>query len=224
MAVILSIETSTSVCSAALHENGQLLACRELHTPHSAAAMLAVQIQELLEEAKIKQVQLQAVAVAAGPGSYTGLRIGVSTAKGICYGLGIPLIAIDSLWVLASCVSRPSGTGLLCPMIDARRMEVYCCILDASLQPVEDTHARVIDENSFNNYLSHHIVMFFGNGAMKCRETISHPNAKFVDNIYNTAAAMGTLASLNFMNRKFVNLESFEPNYLKEFVAKTKLA
>jgi tRNA threonylcarbamoyladenosine biosynthesis protein TsaB len=223
MAVILSIETSTSVCSAALHENGKLVACKEVHTPHSAAARLAVQIQELFDETKIERNQLTAVAVSAGPGSYTGLRIGASTAKGICYGLSIPLVAIDSLWVLASSITNPS-TDLLCPMIDARRMEVYCCLLDTSLKPMEGTHARVVDENSFSDHLSVRSVLFFGDGAMKCREMIKHPNAFFIENIYNTASAMGPLAHKFFLNQKFQNLELFEPNYLKDFVAKTKLA
>lgn len=223
MAVILSIETSTSICSAALHESGKLIACKEVHTPHSAAAQLAVQIQELLDETKIERKQLDAVAVSAGPGSYTGLRIGASTAKGICYGLGIPLIAVDSLWVLASNISH-SGTDLLCPMIDARRMEVYCCLLDATLQPIEGTHARVIDDNSFSDLLSARSILFFGDGAMKCRETIKHPNAVFMENIENTAAAMGPLGYKYFLHQQFQNLELFEPNYLKDFVAKTKLA
>jgi tRNA threonylcarbamoyladenosine biosynthesis protein TsaB len=222
MAFILSIETSTSVCSAALHENGNLVACKELHTPHSAASQLAVQIQELFSETAIERKQLDAVAVSAGPGSYTGLRIGVSTAKGICYGLGIPLIAIDSLWVLASGMKN-HPVALLCPMIDARRMEVYCCLLDASLQLVDGTHARIIDENSFMDQLPLRSILFFGDGAMKCRETIKHPNAVFVENIINTASSMGTLAYRFFLNKQFQNLELFEPNYLKEFVAKTKL-
>jgi tRNA threonylcarbamoyladenosine biosynthesis protein TsaB len=222
MAVILSIETSTSVCSAALHEKGKLVAYKELHSPHSAAAQLAVQIQELFNETKIARKQLAAVAVSAGPGSYTGLRIGISTAKGICYGLSLPLIAIDSLWVLASSIANPS-MDLLCPMIDARRMEVYCCLLDTSLQPVEGTHARVIDQNSFSEQLSVHSVLFFGDGAMKCRETIKHPNAVFMENIYNSASAMGPLAYKYFLTQQFQNLELFEPNYLKDFVAKTKL-
>lgn len=223
MAVILSIETSTSVCSAALHENGKLVACKEVHIPHSTAARLAVQIQELFDETKIERNQLAAVAVSAGPGSYTGLRIGVSTAKGICYGLSIPLIAIDSLWVLASHITNPAA-DLLCPMIDARRMEVYCCLLDTSLQPIEGTHARVVDEKSFNDKLSDRTILFFGDGAMKCRETIKHPNAFFMENIYNTASDMGPLAYKFLLSQQFQNLELFEPNYLKDFVAKTKLA
>ncbi len=224
MAVILSIETSTSVCSAAFHENGKLLAFRELHIAHSAAAMLAVQIRELFEETKIQEKELQAVAVSAGPGSYTGLRIGVSTAKGICYGLRIPLIAIDSLWVLASGATQSSPPDLLCPMIDARRMEVYCCLLSTSLEVIEGTHARVIDENSFTDQLASRSILFFGDGAQKCREVIRHPQARFADNLFNTAREMGALALNKFQNNQFEDLAAFEPYYLKEFVAKTKLA
>jgi tRNA threonylcarbamoyladenosine biosynthesis protein TsaB len=224
MAVILSIETSTSVCSAALHENGNLIACKELFTPHSAASQLAVQIQELLQETEIEIHQLAAVAVCSGPGSYTGLRIGTSTAKGICYGLNLPLIAVDSLWALASNVKDTAVTDLLCPMIDARRMEVYCCLLDASFRSFAETHARVIDADSFNEILSHHFVLFFGDGAAKCREIIRHPHAAFADQVYNSAGGMGRLAWQKFVKGEFEDLRLFEPKYLKEFVAKTKLA
>jgi tRNA threonylcarbamoyladenosine biosynthesis protein TsaB len=222
MAVILSIETSTSVCSAALHEKGTLLAIRELQTPHSAASQLAVQIEELLYDTGIGKNSISAVAVAGGPGSYTGLRIGSSTAKGLCYGLGIPLIAIDSLWVLASQVIDASGTNLFCPMIDARRMEVYCAILDNSLTCIEETHARIIDENSFRSLLDTQTISFFGDGAKKCRDLIRHPHAIFLENIYNTAGVMGKLAYHKFLAGQFENQELFEPNYLKDFMAKTK--
>ena len=161
MAIILSIETSTSVCSAALHEKGNLVVLKELHTPQSAATQLAVQIEELFLETKIPKQSIKAVAVSSGPGSYTGLRIASATGKGICYGLRVPLIAIDSLWVLASHVIDPSTTDLMCPMIDARRMEVYCCLLDASFHCVEETHALIIDENSFKDHLSNQSILFF---------------------------------------------------------------
>jgi tRNA threonylcarbamoyladenosine biosynthesis protein TsaB len=222
MAVILSIETSTAVCSAALHENGNLLAAKELHTAQSAASQLAIQIEELLAVAKISKKPLQAVAVSAGPGSYTGLRIGVATAKGLCFGLNLPLIAIDSLSVLAAGVNDPSGTALLCPMIDARRMEVYCSLFDASMKTLEETQAKIIDENSFLDYLALHSVIFFGDGSAKCRSVIKHPNAIFLDNIYCDARSMGKAAFQKFQTGQFVNLALFEPNYLKNFIAKTK--
>ena len=180
MEVILSIETSTSVCSAALHEKGNLIAMKELFALQSAAAQLAMQVEELFTETNISKQQLKAVAVSAGPGSYTGLRIGVSTAKGICFGLNLPLISIDSLLVLASHASLPLNTDFICPMIDARRMEVYCSLLGPSLNVLEQTQAKVIDANSFASQLELHSILFFGNGAPKCRETLKHPNAFFL--------------------------------------------
>ena len=222
MGLILSIETSTSICSAALHENGNLLAVQELFTTQSAASQLAVQIEDLFSNIKISKQKLRAVAVASGPGSYTGLRIGVATAKGICFGLNVPLISIDSLLVLASHESVPSRTELLCPMIDARRMEVYCSLLDVSLNVIEQTQAKIIDSTSFMDHLALHSILFFGNGAAKCRDTLKHSNAVFSENIYSTAASMGKLAFQKFQDQQFENLELLEPNYLKDFVAKTK--
>ena len=194
MDVILSIETSTSVCSAALHEKGNLIAVKEVLTPQSAAAQLAMQVEELFTETNISKHQLKAVAVSSGPGSYTGLRIGVSTSKGICFGLNLPLISIDSLHVLASHAGLPSKTDFLCPMIDARRMEVYCSLLDPSFNILEETQAKVIDSDSYASHLELHSILFFGNGAPKCRETLKHPNAFFFDGAYTTAANMGKLA------------------------------
>ncbi len=222
MAIILSIETSTSVCSAALHDHGKFIALKELHTPQSAASQLAVQIEQLFSTTGISRSQLNAIAVSAGPGSYTGLRIGVATAKGICFGLDIPLIAIDSLHILASSVTSFSA-NLLCPMIDARRMEVYYSLLDSSLKILEKAQAKVIDEHSFSDLLSIDSILFFGDGAMKCREVIRSPNAQFLEKIYPSATNMGTLAFEGFISNQFEELNSFEPNYLKEFKAKTKM-
>lgn len=224
MAVILSIETSTSVCSAALHENGNLIAVKELHTPQSAASQLAVQIETLFFSTALSKKCVQAVAVSSGPGSYTGLRIGTATAKGICYGLNVPLLAIDSLYVLAAGIKEVLPTDLLCPMIDARRMEVYCSLLDISMNILEKTRAKIIDSDSFKDLLDLHRIQFFGNGADKCRGVIDHPHAIFLDNVYSTAANMGKHAFEKFQKGEFENLESFEPNYLKDFVAKTKSA
>lgn len=222
MAVILSIETSTSVCSAALHEDGNLLAVKELHTPQSAAAQLAIQIEELFATTNRPKKKLDAVAVSSGPGSYTGLRIGVATAKGICCGLRIPLIAIDSLLILALHIPDPAAYDLLCPMIDARRMEVYCSLLDNSLAIVENTQAKIIDSTSFSDHLALHSILFFGDGAAKCRDQIRHPKAAFLENAYPTAASMGKFALQKFQLGQFENIGLFEPNYLKNFVAKTK--
>lgn len=222
MDAILSIETSTSVCSVALHENGNLLAVKEVFTPQSAAAQLAKMVEDVFDEAKTSKKELKAVAVSAGPGSYTGLRIGVATAKGICFGLNVPLISIDSLLVLALHPSIPSGADFLCPMIDARRMEVYCSLLDTSFNVVEATQAKVIDSSSFSNYLAKRSILFFGNGATKCRDALSHPNAYFSEIAYTSAASMGNPAFDKFQTHQFESLALFEPNYLKEFVAKTK--
>jgi len=222
MAILLSLETSTFVCSAALHEQGQLLASRIQHKPHSAAAQLAIQIDELFQETGIDKSSLGAVAVSSGPGSYTGLRIGSATAKGLCYGFSIPLIAIDSLRVLCSAIQDRQPDIYYCPMIDARRMEVYCTILDYQLREVEPIQAKVIDGASFIDVLDRHRIVFFGDGASKCRGVIQHPNVTIVDNVYGSAQHMGALTLARYLAKEFVSVEDFEPNYLKDFVAKTK--
>ncbi len=222
MAILLSLESSTSVCSAALHENGALLVNREIHTPQAAASHLTLLIDELFAAGGIKKTDVSAVAVSAGPGSYTGLRIGTATAKGICYALRRPLVALDSLHILASSLPIHNDGRLLCPMIDARRMEVYCSLLTESLDVVEPTQAKIIDEKSFINYFPKEIIVFHGNGAGKCRMAIQHPNAVFIDNAYPNAASMGTLAFRKFESGDFADIRTFEPAYLKEFVAKTK--
>lgn len=223
MAIILSIETSTTVCSAALHNNGELISAKEIHTPHSAASQLAVQVAELFSDNQIEKQQVDAIAVSSGPGSYTGLRIGAATAKGLCFGLNVPLIAIDSLTILSLAVHvhQPSR---LCPMIDARRMEVYCCLQDSALNLISPIEARVIDFESFSAELAAGPIYFFGDGAGKCKSIITHPNAHFFENIFPSAANMGRRAAQMFEVGKFVDVASFEPFYLKEFVAKTKSA
>jgi tRNA threonylcarbamoyladenosine biosynthesis protein TsaB len=222
MALILSIETSTSVCSVSLHERGELLVDREVHTPQAAAAQLSPMIESLFVDNGLKKSDLRAIAVSAGPGSYTGLRIGLSTAKGICYALDIPLLVLDSLHVLAQSIGSKIDTGLLCPMIDARRMEVYTCLLTPAMVVVEPSRPLVIDEQSFAGILASTPVTFFGNGAEKCKSVIRHPHAEFVPGVYPRARAMGNLAFRKFENATFADVRQFEPAYLKEFVAKTK--
>jgi len=222
MAIILSIETSTSVCSAALHENGKIVEVKELFTPQSAASQLAPLIEDIFSSAKISKQAINAIAVSSGPGSYTGLRIGVATAKGLCYGLDVPLIAIDSLLVLASTVNDIAKTDLLCPMIDARRMEVYCSLFTTSLDAIEPTQAKIIDSESFSEQLSSHSILFFGDGAAKCKSTLNHPNAVFFEDVYLSAKNMGNIAFQKYLGGKFEDMTLFEPNYLKEFIAKTK--
>ena len=219
--MILSIETSTTVCSAALHADGQLVAQEITHTPNSAAGQLAVMIDKLLKSTSEK---ILAVAVSGGPGSYTGLRIGVATAKGICYARSLPLISLNSLELMAFQVQAshfaPGTSHFLCPMIDARRMEVYAMLFNEKLEVIESTSARIIDSSSYADILNYKKVCFFGNGAEKCKETIVHPNAKFIDNIFPSAEWMGGMAFELFKQKKFVDVSDFEPLYLKDFIAK----
>lgn len=212
--MILSIETSTTVCSAALHDRGKLVAFEITHVPNSTASQLAVMIDKLLKQPSVK---LEAVAVSSGPGSYTGLRIGVATAKGICYALSLPLIAVNSLELMARQVN---ADGLMCPMIDARRMEVYTMLLDRSYNTVSSIEAKVIDEFSFADQLKDNKIFFFGNGSDKCKSVITHPNAVFVDNIFPSAEFMGPLAYTAFKKNSFQDIAEFEPAYLKDFIAK----
>ncbi|GAP71331.1 universal bacterial protein YeaZ [Candidatus Symbiothrix dinenymphae] len=223
MATLLAIETSTTVCSAALAVDGKVLLAREDHTGASHAALLGVFVAEGVDYARAHNLKMDAIAVSAGPGSYTGLRIGVSLAKGLCYGLDIPLIALPTLKILASnCHCARNDTPLLCPMIDARRMEVYAAIYDENLQEIRPVQADIIDENSYHEYLNKQPVVFFGNGSDKCQKVISSPNAHFVPNIYPTAQAMIPLAETAFANKNFADVAYFEPFYLKEFQAIVK--
>lgn len=219
---IINIETSTEVCSAALTVGGIPVATR-LQTEHSNhAALLPLYIQELLHEAKERQLSIEAVALSQGPGSYTGLRIGTSTAKGLCYGLNVPLIPIATTEVLCAAMAAqmaPTDT-LLCPMIDARRMEVYTALYDTNLHPMTDISAQIITTDSFQQELAQHQVCFFGNGAMKCAEVIQHKNAHFIDKIIPDAQYMGVLAEQTTRTRiEGADLAYFEPLYVKEFVA-----
>lgn len=191
-----------------------------LHIQQAHASKLAQLIETVLARTDHAPSDLCAIAVASGPGSYTGLRIGAATAKGMCFGLSIPLIALPTLMVLAQQVVNYNATqAWLCPMLDARRMEVYCCVIDAALNVLEPTHAKIIDESSFINLLDEHPIIFFGNGAAKCKEVIVHPNAVFYNNVNVDAAAMGELAFQKFKETQFENLQAFEPVYGKEFVA-----
>ena len=168
MALILSMETSTAVCSVALHDNGRLVALMEVHQEYSHASKLATLVSELMRVAEIKIDKIGAIAVSSGPGSYTGLRIGTSLAKGLCYSLDIPLVAIPTLKILARAVSNiSSADAFLCPLIDARRMEVYCQLFNANLEECESVKSVIIDESSFEEYLNIKPVIFFGDGASK---------------------------------------------------------
>jgi tRNA threonylcarbamoyladenosine biosynthesis protein TsaB len=220
MSVILNIETATPVCSCALSENGQILFNRENREGLSHAALLGVFVDEAVAFARSRQKTIEAIAVSSGPGSYTGLRIGVSEAKGLSYGLGIPLIAIPTPLIMAQIMAdEADDQTLLCPMIDARRMEVFATIYDHSLQTVRETSAEIITPNSFSDLLAEHKIIFFGNGADKCKNTLTRPNALFVDDIHPLAVAMIPLAEKALAANDLVDVAYFEPHYLKEFVA-----
>lgn len=222
MSCILHIETSTQVCSVALSEDGQCIFSKTDFEGPSHAVTLGVYVDEALSFADSHAIPLDAVAVSCGPGSYTGLRIGVSMAKGICYGRNLPLIGIPTPEVM--CVpllldEELPEDALLCPMIDARRMEVYAALYDRALHPVHEIEAVIIDESSYEDYLNRGPVYFFGNGAAKCKEKILHPNARFVEDIHPLAKWMFPLAEKAFARGDFKDVAYFEPFYLKEFVA-----
>lgn len=218
--IILHIETSTNICSIAVSENGQCIFTKSDSEGMNHAALLSVFIAEAMEFLKLASKKLDAIAVSSGPGSYTGLRIGVSTAKGLCYGLDIPLIAVSTLEVLTANALLTAETGantLFCPMIDARRMEVYAAFYNQEGIIQREISADVIDENSYSEILEKHSVYFFGNGAEKCKTTLTHPNAKFIDGMYPLAQNMIVLAEKAYAEKKFVDVAYFEPFYLKEF-------
>ena len=220
MCTILAIETATPACSCALSRDGELLLSREDFRGQSHATLLGVFVDEIMKYVRKEGITLDAIAVSSGPGSYTGLRIGVSEAKGLSYGLDIPLIAIPTPLVMAAMVAERAGEDdLLCPMIDARRMEVYATFFNRTLETIRPTAADIVDGESYLDLLSRHKVHFFGNGADKCREVITHPNALFVEDIHPLATGMVPLAEQAFNEKRFVDSAYFEPHYLKEFVA-----
>lgn len=224
MSCILHIETSTEVCSVSASQDGASIFSKEDFNGPSHAVVLGVFVDEALSFIDNHAIPLDAVAVSCGPGSYTGLRIGVSMAKGICYGRNVPLIAIPTPEVMTVPVllfqDLPED-ALLCPMIDARRMEVYAAIYDRSLKVKREIGADIIDENSYAEFLAEYPVYFFGNGAAKCREKITHPNAHFIENIHPLAKWMFPLAERAMAEKDFKDVAYFEPFYLKEFVAST---
>ena len=226
MALLLSLETSTQSCSAALHKDGLLLASKTIETPRSAASQLAVIIKEVFHLANSCAQELSGVIVAAGPGSYTGLRIGVATAKGLCYALNIPIISVNTLELMAfQFLNKYKGEHwdknyVLCPMLDARRMEVYCALLDGHLNYLEPVQAKVIDVESFNYVLESNSVFFFGDGADKCRSIINHTNAHFYADVIPLASSLGEIGFKKWEDGEFEDLISFEPFYLKDFLIK----
>lgn len=222
MSCILHIETSTEVCSVAVSEDGLSLFSKEDLKGPSHAVQLGVFVDEALSFADSHGIPLDAVAVSCGPGSYTGLRIGVSMAKGICYGRNLPLIALPTPEVMCVPVLLHQDLpedALLCPMIDARRMEVYAAVYDRALNVQRPIAADIIDADSYREFLEAHPVYFFGNGAAKCRSALTHPNAHFLDDVVPLAKWMFPLAEKAMLRQDFKDVAYFEPFYLKEFVA-----
>jgi tRNA threonylcarbamoyladenosine biosynthesis protein TsaB len=218
--IILNIETSTNVCSIALSENGNCIFLKSNDEGMNHAALLSVFIAEAMLFLKNHSLDLDAVAVSSGPGSYTGLRIGVSTAKGLCYGLNIPLIAISTLEVLtvnALKYDNIDKKALFCPMIDARRMEVYAAIYNYKGTIQREISADIIENDSYSEVLENNIVYFFGNGSEKCKTILTHSNARFIDNLVPLAENMISFAEFAYNEKQFVDVAYFEPFYLKEF-------
>ncbi|MEO6882476.1 MAG: tRNA (adenosine(37)-N6)-threonylcarbamoyltransferase complex dimerization subunit type 1 TsaB [Bacteroidia bacterium] len=220
MSLLLHLETATTVCSVALSENGKLLVFEEINNGYTHAENLTVFIENILRQTQKKNTELDAIAVSKGPGSYTGLRIGVATAKGLCYALNKPLIAINTLEAMTVGITPKEENALYCPMIDARRMEVYCALFDAKNNWIKNTSAEIISENSFSEFLSSKKIFFYGDGAAKCKTTLSHhKNVAFLETIFPSAKNMIALAHAAFDKNNFEDLAYFEPFYLKEFVA-----
>ena len=228
MALILSIETSERFCSAAVSRNYDLIGTLEIKDEKSHASLLTVLIQKLFAEKEINLKEIDAVAISKGPGSYTGLRIGVSVSKGICYALNVPLISINTLQVLCHAllknekskfIKSSESNFILCPMIDARRMEVYMAFFDKKGEQKNDITATLVQENSFSDLLKLNNIVFFGSGAEKCKNIIQHKNAFYFDNIWPNAIDMISLAYDSYLLKSFENTAYFEPFYLKDFVA-----
>ena len=218
MTIILNIETSTTNCSVSLSKQGEVFALLEDNSKeYSHAERLHVYMERILTENKLTIGQLDAVAVSKGPGSYTGLRIGVSAAKGLCFALNKPLIAVSTLEALAHQVHIEKG--LIIPMLDARRMEVYSAVFDESYNAIRLVEAEILEADSFTEYLEKNPVYFVGNGVEKTKIIIQHPNAYFIEGKLPSAKQMGQIAYNKFKKNDFEDVAYFEPYYLKDFIA-----
>jgi tRNA threonylcarbamoyladenosine biosynthesis protein TsaB len=225
-ALILNIETSTTMCSVSLGRNGECFDSRDLNEGYSHAEKLAPFIAELLSSNNLEAAQLDAVAISAGPGSYTGLRIGHSMAKGLCFSISKPLISVPTLQLM--CLNKEVRAKvnfykdvLLCPMLDARRMEVYTCTYDIGLKEVSKTQALILDENSFQSELSKEAVLFFGPGSEKVKTVVDSKSAYYIDDVWPSAEDMCLLSQTKFEAQEFEDAAYLEPFYLKEFLATT---
>ena len=224
MACILHIETSTNVCSVAVSEDGQCIFEQQERGEHGTGAeRLGTMVDEAMSFTDNHAIPFDAVAVSCGPGSYTGLRIGVSMAKGICYGRDLKLLAVPTLELLCVPVllrnPEMEENALLCPMLDARRMEVYAALYDRSLKVVRPVSADIVDSDTYKQWLDERPIYFFGNGAQKCADIINHPHAHFIEGIEPLAKWMQPLAEKRFLNEQFEDVAYFVPFYLKDFVA-----
>jgi tRNA threonylcarbamoyladenosine biosynthesis protein TsaB len=225
MAIILNIETATPVCSVSIAKDGELIASKELNSRNSHSSVITLFIEELMKEKSLDFKDLDAVAVSMGPGSYTGLRIGVSTAKGICFAVDKPLIAVSTLQAMAAGMVSFSSeiniddSTLFCPMIDARRMEVYTALYSAQNEEVEGVHNKIIDEESFSEILSTKRLIFGGDGADKCKDALNGDNCIYLDEFYPSAKYMAKISEEKFQKELFEDVAYFEPYYLKDFVA-----
>ncbi|UPS92961.1 tRNA (adenosine(37)-N6)-threonylcarbamoyltransferase complex dimerization subunit type 1 TsaB [Bizionia sp. M204] len=218
MAIILSIETATTNCSVSLSKEGETFALKEdYNNGFSHAERLHVFINDILKENHIDKSEIDAVAISKGPGSYTGLRIGVSAAKGLCFALNIPLISVSTLEAMAHQVNITKG--IIIPMLDARRMEVYAAIYNANYQPIRGIEAEVLDETSYAEFLDKSQVHFIGNGVEKTKALITHKNAVFIEHKLPSANEMGVLAFNKYKKSDTEDVAYFEPYYLKDFVA-----
>ena len=222
MDTIILIETSTGLCSTAMARDGKIISYKESTEPRSHASLTAVFIKEMLDETGIVPAECNAVCVSMGPGSYTGLRVGVSTAKGLCFGAGIPLLAVGTLdtlvWQAKSEGLIPEGCRYIIPMIDARRMEVYTAVFSADGRQLTETAPLIVSEDSFGNYLDEGPVLFIGDGAGKTASVIRHPDAHFIQ-CCPKASSMLVPAMTEYKEKRFKDVAYFEPFYLKEFVA-----
>jgi tRNA threonylcarbamoyladenosine biosynthesis protein TsaB len=217
LSIILNIETSTKNCSVSIANKGEILAIKELNNGnYSHAEVLHPFIVDALKEVNLSSDKIDAVAVSKGPGSYTGLRIGVSAAKGLCFAFSKPLISIDTLTSLSHSISIEKG--FIVPMLDARRMEVYSTILDKNYKAIREIKAEIINENSFSEYLNISKVYFLGDGSAKCKEIIKHKNAVFIDDKFPSAKEMAKLSYEKHKKNDIENVAYFEPFYLKDFV------
>lgn len=228
MTRILHIETATRICSVCLSEGDQVIGTKESHEPNSHSRVLTIFIEDILKENGLKACELDALSVSLGPGSYTGLRIGASTVKGLAYGCNLPVIGLDTLSILAQRVLHEEGrmpssfqgkAVRLRPMIDARRMEVYSSAFDQNLSVLDPVKALVVDEMTFVQEFNPHPFLFFGDGAEKCLPLIDHPNAFFIGGVESSSVYMIDLALASFRKKDFLNTAYFEPFYLKDFIA-----